>query len=353
MKKNILTSFNLMLALFLYSCSNEQPTEELTSSIPEIVQTPNSSTSSTELKAPIIKSGSFKIGPYGGLGYGYNVTGEYANANSSGLQVIDIVKFAADFPSRFYEERPHSAEYSTANVEDASAFSNLLSRKLDITKDKNLFGKTLASNFSTTMTTNNKFDRKYIYASGITLIESNRFRVITTTDILKNYLTPEFLQSLDLKTPQQIVNDYGTHVMLDIYTGAKLDVFYQSETTNLDREHASNAGIQSAMRNIFNTSFSLNDPSLANENFNQRLSFKTIGGDPSKSLKGYLNLDQPNPKISISNWQSSVTNENSYLVDFGPQGLIYIYDLVSDPTKKAALKAYVDQYIIDNKVTLD
>lgn len=352
MIKNILIRFGLLLVLFFCSCSNEQPTEVIDplSPTPEVVKPP---TLSTDLHPPTVKSGSFEIGPYGGLGYGYNVTGEYANANSSGLQVIDFVKFAADFPGRFLEERMNSSEYRTTNAEDASTFSNFLSRKLDITKGKNMFGKTLSSNFSSTMDKNNKFERKYIYANALILIKYKRFRVNSTEDVLKKYLTPEFLQSLDLKTPQQIVNDYGTHVMLDVYIGAKLDVFYQSETTNLDRENASFDGIESAMRNIFNASFYTGEPSLVAGNFNQRLSFRTIGGDPSKSLMGYLNLDQPNPKVSIPDWQTTATIDRSYLVDFGEDGLIYIYDLVSDSTKKAALKAYVDQYLIDNKVTLN
>lgn len=346
MKKNILVSFNLLFVLFLYSCSSEQPTE--------VVESPSSSIDAA-LIAPIVKSGSFKIGPYGGLGYGYNITGEYANANSSGLQVIDFEKFAKDHPARLVEEFPYSTQYSTISAEDASAFSNLISGKLDITTDLNMFGKMLSSNFSSTMTNNNKFDPKYIYGKATFTIEYNRFRVNSSTDVLKNYLTPEFLQSLDSKTPQQIVNDYGTHVMLDIYIGARLDAYYQSETTDQDREQASAEGIESAMNAVFNAASINDNATLARKNFSQRLSFRTIGGDPSASLNGYLNLDldQSKSKVSIANWQKTTNFNNSYLVDIDSNGLIYIYDLVSDPTKKAALKAYVDQYIIDNKVTLN
>jgi len=66
-----------------------------------------------------------------------------------------------------------------------------------------------------------------------------------------------------------------------------------------------------------------------------------------------LNLDQSSPKINISNWQNSSTINNAVLVDFGNNGLVFIYDLVKDPIKKTQLKAYVNQYLIDNKVMLD
>ena len=36
--------------------------------------------------------------------------------------------------------------------------------------------------------------------------------------MLADYITPEFAQDLQVKSPQQIVQDYGTHVMVDIYT---------------------------------------------------------------------------------------------------------------------------------------
>lgn len=39
--------------------------------------------------------------------------------------------------------------------------------------------------------------------------------------MLRDYVTPEFTQDLQTKTPQQIVQDYGTHIAVDIYTGAK------------------------------------------------------------------------------------------------------------------------------------
>ncbi len=169
-----------------------------------------------------------------------------------------------------------------------------------------------------------------------------------------DYLTSEFIQDLQTKTPQQIVQDYGTHVTLDIYTGAKMDLMFQSETTNQDRERAARIGVKVGVGSIFDINVT-NDVNTteSNKNYSRKLSYRTRGGDPSKGLVGEVNLEQTNPKINISNWQNSSTPSNSVLVDFGNKGLILIYDLVKDPTKKAQLKSYVDQYLIDNKVNLD
>ncbi|RXM57273.1 hypothetical protein, partial [Chryseobacterium sp. CH1] len=60
-----------------------------------------------------------------------------------------------------------------------------------------------------------KFDAKYIYGSYNLLIKQKRLRFNATTDMLADYVTPEFTQDLQTKSPQQIVQDYGTHVMVD------------------------------------------------------------------------------------------------------------------------------------------
>lgn len=342
----------LLFILFIYSCSDNQLTETIqdTNTIPEAIKPP---TSSIDMVIPVIKSASYEIGPYGGLGYGYDVTGEYANALSSRHQVVNITEFIKNEPGRFNNDRVLSASFSAMEAKNASEFSELLSQNLEATRGKNMFRETLSSNFSNTMTNNNKFEAKYIYAKATHEIIFSRFNVNADANQLINYLTPEFLQSLNSKTPQQIVEEYGTHVMLDIYIGAKLEALYQAETTDPDRQQAAYAGIDLAMKTIFSSlPLSHNYPQPA-KNFNQRLSFRSIGGDPSKSLNGYLNLDKSNPKFSIYDWQNTVNLSNSYLVDFSKYSLIYIYDFVSNPTKKAALKAYVDQYLIDNKVTLN
>lgn len=163
---------------------------------------------------------------------------------------------------------------------------------------------------------------------------------------------PNFYRTLHFAP--QIVQYYGTHVLIDIYTGAKLDMLFQSETISQDREYASRIGIKASVKNIFDFDIDNNiDASQSsNTNFNKKLSYRTRGGDPSKGLVGGFNLDQSNSKINISNWQNSSTTENSVLVDFGQNGLIYIYDLVQDVSKRSELKAYVDQYLIDNQARL-
>ncbi|ASW75715.1 hypothetical protein IQ37_01445 [Chryseobacterium piperi] len=341
MKKQILFCLSVILMLFLASCSTEELTNEAT---PESLNRLNRTATAR----------SAGDGEYDVLGHGFNAAGEYANANSAGFQIIDIARFKVEQAARLVTDNTFAQEYVEEYGENAESYSKMVSTKVGVTAGIPLFKKTLSVAFNTSITNTNKFDAKYIYGSYNLTIKQRRFRINATAAALSNYLTPEFTQDLQNKTPQQIVNDYGTHVLVDIYTGAKMDILFQSETTNRNKEHAARVGVKAGMKSIFDVDVT-NDvnTSSSNQNFSKKLSYKTRGGDPSKGLMNELNLDQNNPKINIANWQNSSTPNNSVLVDFGPNGLILIYDLVKDAAKKAQLKAYVDQYLIDNRVTIE
>lgn len=293
-------------------------------------------------------------GIYDVLGHGYDGAGKYANANSAGFKVIDIERFKIEQTARLISENIFSQDYTEEYGENAESYSKMVSTKVGVTANVPLFKKTLSVAFNSAVTNNNKFDAKYIYGSYNLTIKQKRLRFNATNDMLGDYLTPEFTQDLQTKTPQQIVQDYGTHVLLDIYTGAKLEAIYQSETTNQNREHAARVGVKVGMKDIFDVDVS-NDVNTteSSQNYSKKLSYKTRGGDPSKGLIGDLNLQQSNPKINISNWQSSSTSNNSVLVYFGNNGLVLIYDLIKDPIKKAQIKTYVDQYLLNNQVSLE
>ncbi len=327
--------------LFMGSCASEELNSEMTPENP--------------VKANRASAAKYAgDGVYDVLGHGYNVAGEYANASAAGFKVIDLDRFKIEQGNRLISENTFSQEYIEEYGENAESYSKMVSTKVNVTAGIPLFKKTLSVGFNSAVTTNNKFEAKYIYGSYNLTIKQKRLRFNATADMLGDYLTPEFAQDLQTKTPQQIVQDYGTHVMLDIYTGAKLDVLFQAETRSQNRDRAARIGVKVGMKDIFDVDVT-NDVNTAEShmNYSKKLSYKTRGGDPSKGLVGDLNLDQTNPKINISNWQNSSNATNSVLVDFGTNGLIIIYDLVKDPAKKAQLKAYVDQYLIDNKVYLE
>jgi hypothetical protein len=344
--KNLLKLIgSLVLLLFINSCRSDLVSDK-----------EDVNTATVNKKAYL---GPLYTTEYNYLGAGYNVAQDFANENSAYSQVIDMANFKATYPNGIEKSSVLTQDAWYEYAENARVFNNKVTNKVTIGTEPlinnlPLFKNLLSSSFNSSTTTDNKFDAKFIYGSYNLLIKQKRIRFDTQSPaILTNFLTANFQQALQNLTPQQLVQNFGTHVLLDIYTGAKLEVKYQSETVNQDRTLASVVGLKTGIKDIFNITLdNTTDTFSSNKNFNRSLSYHTRGGDPSLSLIGTLNLDQTAPSINISNWQNSSNESNAVLVDIGNTGLIIIYDLILDPVKKAQVKAYVDQYLIDNQVYL-
>lgn len=293
------------------------------------------------------------MGPYDVLGHGYDVTGLYADAASAGFKVIDVDRFKQDHAGRVIEERPLSQAYTEEYGENAEEYSKSVSNKVNATSGFKLFGWGISSKFNFENNDSTTFDGKYIYGSYNLVIKQKRYRLNASNELLQSYLTPEFTADLASKTAAQIIKDYGPYVMTDVYTGGKMEMVFQSETRNQNRSQAARIGIKVGANAIFDIEVdgaSDVNTSTSSQNFSKKLAYSTIGGDPTKELRGEINLDASASKITITNWQNSVTPENSVLVDFGRDGLVPIYELVADANKRNALKTEFDNYLENGSV---
>ena len=288
------------------------------------------------------------------LGFGYDVTYEYANENSSTFKVLDIDRIKVDYPDRVVTDLSNYTDFHLTVGTNAQAFSDSLSVKasgtLGVPILKNVFSSSISASFSGS----NKFSSKWIYGNYSLIVQKKRLKTNASIDLLKTYLNPTFLADLQAYTPQNLVNKYGTHVMVDIILGGKLDVMYQGLTNNSNRLSAGTSAISYGVKDIFNmTADQYTTRAESSTNSLQTLHYKTIGGDAAKSLTpGDIVLGSATQTINIANWQSSITVANSQLIDFNTNSLIPIYEFISDPTKKAQIKAYVDQYLYNRQVRL-
>lgn len=338
MKKLFFLSLSTMMMISVISCSTETTDEIPNEKIIENVEDWD------HIQLSITDS-SKQLGKYNALGYGYNVLGEYANENSTTLKIIDTDKFKSEHHQRLSEENVLYHEYTENYGEDAAAYLKMISKKVSATQQFRVYGKTIP--FSSAILSNKKYDPRFIYANYNHIVKQKRFRLNESNELLSNYLTSNFSKDLEEKTAEQIVQKYGTHVAVDIYTGSIIDMIFQAKTTNSDRENAARIGVKT----VAGTDNEI-DTQSASKNYEKKLFYKTRGGDKSLAIAGIFNLEKITPTINFYNWQSTSTIENAVLVDFGDNGLIFLYDLVKNPAKKAELKLYIDQYINENQVVL-
>jgi len=299
------------------------------------------------------------------LGYGYDVTGEYANSSASKFLVIDIARLKSDQPTRVEWDLSSKKFGEVIAGENALSYLKSLTDKLganlsiqDPDAKPSADGKTpsiplFKGSIQSSSDNSSFYSSKYIYSSYSLKIQQKRVKLNAENELLKQYLTQSFINDVQNNSPQAIVSAYGTHILKDIVLGAKLDVLYTSETTKSDVKTAASSGIEFNILGIFgfNTSQTSNTQKV-DENTNQRLIFKAIGGEPSPSLFGNIPLGSTLPNISTQAWENSSSLLNAEMIDISEGGLIPIWDLIADATKSAAVKSYVISYLLASKVKL-
>ena len=122
-------------------------------------------------------------------------------------------------------------------------------------------------------------------------------------------------------------------------------MIYQSKTINTDRREAAKIGLKvyvDRFSGILNLNEEEVDFSQYCKNYSDCHSYSRSGGNASLPSFG-----------DLTEWINSITTDRCVLVDYwGDDALIPIYDLISDPAKKAEIKDYVEKYLKENKAVL-
>ena len=289
------------------------------------------------------------------LGYGYDVTGQFANSESATWPIIDIDSLKKYHPTYVDESGAETGTHFFESGFNSYDFSKKMTKKVNLgitASDSAQFKGSINSNFNN----EDKWSSKYMYATYSTLAVKKRVKVFKDLAILKNYLHSGFLNHVQSLTPQQLVSAYGTHVLIDIKLGGKLELIYQAQTNSQNRTTAASSGAKLSFLKIFsiNTEGETNQ-SEASLNFNEKAFVRTVGGNSGAAIVNtvtFNNNGTPSFTFNPTGWAAGVTDENAEMIDISYDGLIPIYELIDDPIKKSALQSYILQYLSERQVKL-
>ena len=331
MKKLFL--FMSWVMLILSGCADEDIIERNSPSFPQSVNTRSAGD-----------------GVYDILGYGYDITGPYLDTKSSRAIVFDTNKLLEKGLITPYKLEESRFRYSSGK--DVIDFTTNMSSSLQMSTPgilKVIGGASLNIAFGG----NSHYNSDYSFAYCTQQYIDSRYRISEADiNVLKTCLTKQFIERLSTYTPEQIVEEYGTHVLKDIYLGAKFEVYYMAKSTSSSKKESINAGLGASLFSLFKMDGKFQyDESLAITNKEQSLYYFTIGGVPAVGVQGSLNPEN-SPSIDIGKWMASVKSSTPKFIDVdnNSQSFIPIYELVTDPTKKQTLKAYIDNYIKSKEV---
>ncbi len=285
---------------------------------------------------------------YNLLGYGYDITGKYADTSAVRSQAINMAAYDANNPGRVSNLYYTMSTFHIINAQNAESFSEQLSSGLAASNGLKLFKGSLVSVFPDV----NALSSKYVYGNYTVIIQQKLVKMDVNYDLLKQSLSTGFVHDIGALNAADLVKKYGTHVLSDITLGAKFNVTYQAQTSSDNPLASESAGFRYAIGKVFGLFTGELDPidSLELDAISSpRLVYEAEGADQSKLQ---LNTTSKTATLDITNWLTSSTEDSAVFIDISENGLIPLYELISDPIKQAAVKLYITNYLAAQQVKL-
>ncbi|NML23877.1 hypothetical protein HHL16_23555 [Pseudoflavitalea sp. G-6-1-2] len=287
-------------------------------------------------------------GDYNFLGYGYDITGKYADTASVRTMAFDVAALAKAFPDRvvnmFNSAGGTGEAIAGMNAADLAA---QISDRLNTTVNSKSFRKSVTAFFPD----QSALSTKYVYGDFVQLFQFRVLRFSWDPRNMDNYLSTEFKNDIQLLSSADLVKKYGTHILNGISLGAKVHGVYQAISDAKNRKRSAEAGAEVAFRSVLGYTWGFGPVVLASEYKSlsaAKLVYEVVGGDLSA-----IKENKTNPvSVNITDWLKTVKREEAMFVDINRNGLIPIYELISDENKKLSIKAYVEQYIKEQEVKL-
>lgn len=290
---------------------------------------------------------------YNFLGYGYDIMGKYAHITSVKEPVINTANFVKDHAGRFTAIRVLSSTFVSIYAPDGEQFTRDLT-SFFLSDHKTCDFAYFRGNISQPFPETRINSSKYLYGLYDLQVKYKKLSLNAVGPRLEFYITDDFKSDCQSLTAEKLVEKYGTHTLLTLFTGAKLSLDYQAEYTGSDRRNAVENSFRLGLSDCFGLISGFVDP-LDRSTFKgvaqPRITFEAIGGDPSK-----ISVDERsanNPVVNTTEWIESINEETArfvYLHDMN--GLLPIYNLISDTQKKEEVKDYIDDYIKRNVVKI-
>lgn len=321
-----------MLSL-LFSCTSEEFTEENNPSKPN--------------EQPLNDTGyqpySSGDGLWDVLGYGYDIKGDFANPSYAKANILKINLLENE--NRLTTHILNTTEATIIANYNATEYKKDVSTKVNLGGSGffNLFDASLSGKFDKTVVANGN----YAFASSDYLITKKKISIDANAAELSQYLTLNFREDADQLTPKDFTDIYGTHLIKTAYLGAKLNIVFTGNSGLNSSVKATEAGLSVSFLSgkVFGLSVGAGyNPSYSYSGkfSDSRMYCKSVGGSSIISIPS-LDITNPTqlPNIDISSWLSSITDNNSLLINFDNTSLLANYQLVLDPLVSKEIKNHV------------
>lgn len=291
------------------------------------------------------------------LGAGYDIMGSYIDNSSVKEPVFDLSK--ADIRSKLYT----SGTMNTFRGRDITEFL----QSIKISKDFAVPTENKDDLLCTaTITGLMRFKEPYDYSTQYTFMYNDLGASMSIMQLISpknqdwtSLLTDDFREALELLSPEDIIDRYGTHILVKVQLGYTVRTLYCSIVAENESAilNTATTGMYARRSTVYKSS---NIPDTYPEeevkkNYGGTIAISFQGGDP-KHLPS-INFTNDKREIiggpmDISPWIQSANEGNCALTTLTGEDLIPIYEVIADPIKKQQIKEAVIAHIKGHQLSL-
>jgi len=289
------------------------------------------------------------------IGYGYDITGSYANPTEiKATPILDLENLVADGNIEV-DPNTKKSVFETISGSTIINYQENLGANVVVSGSGGVRG---IGYFSAEVGASFDMEKAgsdmYSFATTAGQIWKEAYRIKDRETAAKHipYLTESFKTDVESLTPEQLVNKYGTHVMLGGVLGARLShhmtATKKAGSSNYNLSAYANA---EAKGTFSSTSIDTSIQQGFNNSFETGSAYtKTVlyGGDVEWGI-------QIHTKNEYDNWIASIKS-NEIWSDYYPNSLMDISDLIEEyagqgwEAKKDALQTYIATYTEGKKI---
>lgn len=289
------------------------------------------------------------------LGAGYDVTADHLSPEAIKAPIIDLEKLENSDEDYIYRMKATSSEPRDYAGENATTFLTDITNSLilgDINSRNALSVGTILKHKEFESDYNHS--SQYSFASSEQLFTAERwyFSFFYTLEKYKyRYLTQELENDVTSLAAEDIINKYGTHLLVDVGIGARFRGLYRTAVpTATSAASTAKITLLSALEKIgqqglFTGSGAGGWKEEVAQSIGGQLILEFYGGNTS------LLTSQPITD-GFNAWWNSFNEENYTLTKITQNKVLPIYELIADATKKEQVKDAIEKYISNQKLSL-
>lgn len=283
------------------------------------------------------------------LGYGTDIFGTYASSDNIKAPVLDLQALNTQGMLAI-DRNVEEATFISTSGTTISEYASSLGVSVGVSGQYKFFTASIDTRFESEFYSSEEF----AFATVQELYKKTALKIGEQYrgTALRNFLLPEAAHALATWTPEQILAAYGTHVMVGIYEGARLDYSMALQITEEMLSRGVSVYASAGFKMAFNSA-QLDTGVDTTEMERVRQSIRNTHVEAKGGQSQFAHCDDTNnPAIcdaARAAWLNSI-DQNPVFCAIMHDGLVPIWEFAADPAQRAAIESHYRAYGIGKHV---